>query len=51
MYNILYIIQALGFISVHKDANMPLSHAFDVIEWTSLKWTIGVGAVFGMCAW
>jgi len=33
-----------------QDASMPLSHAFDVIEWTSLKWIIGVGAVFGMCA-
>uniref|UniRef100_A0A2S2Q5I3 Low affinity cationic amino acid transporter 2 n=1 Tax=Sipha flava TaxID=143950 RepID=A0A2S2Q5I3_9HEMI len=33
-----------------QDANMPLSYAFDVIEWTSLKWVIGVGAVFGMCA-
>ncbi|XP_060873269.1 cationic amino acid transporter 3-like [Metopolophium dirhodum] len=33
-----------------QDANMPLSHAFDVIGWTPLKWIIGVGAVFGMCA-
>lgn len=30
---------------------MPLSHAFDVIEWTTLKWIIEVGAIFGMCAW
>lgn len=34
-----------------QDADMPLSYAFEVIEWTSLKWIIGVGAVFGMCAW
>ncbi|KAL4089632.1 hypothetical protein QTP88_024642 [Uroleucon formosanum] len=33
-----------------QDANMPLSHAFHVIGWTPLKWIIGVGAVFGMCA-
>ncbi|VVC24804.1 Hypothetical protein CINCED_3A025062 [Cinara cedri] len=33
-----------------QDPDMPLSHAFDVIEWPLLKWTIGVGAIFGMCA-
>jgi len=33
-----------------QDPNMPLSYAFDVIGWTALKWIIGVGAVFGMCA-
>jgi len=45
------IVTTTVFFCFIQDPNMPLSYAFDVIEWVALKWIIGVGAVFGMCAW